>query len=77
MFTALLYSLLMEYDADECLSLTLISNFLYFKAKETYNEAICRGHTSMLLSEDDHSGDIFECNLGNLPAGETAMLTIS
>ena len=31
----------------------------------------------MLLSEDDHSGDIFECNLGNLPAGETAMLTIS
>ncbi|XP_076101131.1 von Willebrand factor A domain-containing protein 5A-like [Mytilus galloprovincialis] len=47
------------------------------KAKETYNEAISSGHTAMLLSEDDASGDIFECKLGNLPAGEMALLTIS
>ncbi|CAG2243183.1 unnamed protein product [Mytilus edulis] len=47
------------------------------KAKETYNEAISNGHTAMLLSEDDASGDIFECKLGNLPAGEMALLTIS
>ncbi|XP_052099163.1 von Willebrand factor A domain-containing protein 5A-like isoform X2 [Mytilus californianus] len=31
----------------------------------------------MLLSEDDASADIFECKLGNLPAGERALLTIS
>ena len=31
----------------------------------------------MLLSEDDSAGDIFECKLGNLPAGETAKLTMS
>ncbi|CAG2188436.1 unnamed protein product [Mytilus edulis] len=47
------------------------------KAKETYNEAISSGHTAMLLSEDDASADIFECKLGNLPAGERALLTIS
>ncbi|XP_063435543.1 von Willebrand factor A domain-containing protein 5A-like [Mytilus trossulus] len=47
------------------------------KAKETYNEAISSGHTAMLLSEDDASGDIFECKLGNLPAGEKALLTMS
>ncbi|VDI27450.1 Hypothetical predicted protein [Mytilus galloprovincialis] len=47
------------------------------KAKETYNEAISSGHTAMLLSEDDASADIFECKLGNLPAGEKALLTIS
>jgi hypothetical protein len=29
----------------------------------------------MLLSEDDTAGDIFECKIGNLPAGETALLT--
>ncbi|CAC5412219.1 unnamed protein product [Mytilus coruscus] len=47
------------------------------KAKEIYNEAISSGHTAMLLSEDDTSADIFECKLGNLPAGEWALLTIS
>lgn len=30
----------------------------------------------MLLSEDDTAGDIFECKIGNLPAGETALLTV-
>ncbi|XP_071167550.1 von Willebrand factor A domain-containing protein 5A-like [Mytilus edulis] len=47
------------------------------KAKETYIEAISSGHTAMFLSEDDASADIFECKLGNLPAGEMALLTIS
>lgn len=31
----------------------------------------------MLLAEDDNAGDIFECKLGNLPARETAILTMS
>ena len=31
----------------------------------------------MLLEEDDTAGDIFECKLGNLPGGETALLTMS
>lgn len=30
----------------------------------------------MYLAEDDHSGDVFECKLGNLPAGEMADLTM-
>ena len=46
------------------------------KAKKTYDEAIASGHTAMLLSEDDTAGDIFECKIGNLPAGETALLTM-
>jgi hypothetical protein len=31
----------------------------------------------MLLAEDDTAGDIFECRLSNLPARETAILTLS
>ena len=31
----------------------------------------------MLLAEDDTAGDILECRLSNLPARETAILTLS
>ena len=37
------------------------------EARETYNEAVSQGQTAMLLEEDDSSGDIFCCLLGNLP----------
>ncbi|XP_076104568.1 von Willebrand factor A domain-containing protein 5A-like isoform X1 [Mytilus galloprovincialis] len=47
------------------------------EARRTYDEAISHGHTAMLLEEDDTAGDIFECKLGNLPGGETALLTMS
>ncbi|CAC5422000.1 unnamed protein product [Mytilus coruscus] len=47
------------------------------QARRTYDEAISGGHTAMLLEEEDTAGDIFECKLGNLPGGETALLTMS
>ncbi|CAG2190010.1 unnamed protein product [Mytilus edulis] len=47
------------------------------EARRTYDEAVSHGHTAMLLEEDDTAGDIFECKLGNLPGGETALLTMS
>ncbi|XP_071169512.1 von Willebrand factor A domain-containing protein 5A-like isoform X2 [Mytilus edulis] len=47
------------------------------EARRTYDEAVSHGLTAMLLEEDDTAGDIFECKLGNLPGGETALLTMS
>ncbi|KAJ8311075.1 hypothetical protein KUTeg_011375 [Tegillarca granosa] len=46
------------------------------QAKETYADAIASGHTAMMMSEDDQSGDIFEVKLGNLPANTEAKLTL-
>lgn len=48
-----------------------------FQAKKTYKEAISSGHTALFISEADTAGDTFECKLGNLPAGESAVLTLS
>ncbi|XP_063434587.1 von Willebrand factor A domain-containing protein 5A-like isoform X2 [Mytilus trossulus] len=47
------------------------------EAKKTYKEAISSGHTALFMSEADTAGDTFECKLGNLPAGESAVLTLS
>ncbi|XP_076104765.1 von Willebrand factor A domain-containing protein 5A-like [Mytilus galloprovincialis] len=47
------------------------------EAKKTYKEAISSGHTALFISEADTAGDTFECKLGNLPAGESAVLTLS
>ncbi|XP_071169761.1 von Willebrand factor A domain-containing protein 5A-like [Mytilus edulis] len=47
------------------------------EAKKTYKEAISSGHTALFISEADNAGDTFECKLGNLPAGESAVLTVS
>ncbi|XP_069106666.1 von Willebrand factor A domain-containing protein 5A-like isoform X2 [Argopecten irradians] len=47
------------------------------QARETYKDALKTGHTAMLLSESDTSGDVFECKLGNLPPHGAATLTFS
>ncbi|XP_069107151.1 von Willebrand factor A domain-containing protein 5A-like isoform X1 [Argopecten irradians] len=47
------------------------------QARETYKDALKTGHTAMLLSESDTSGDVFECKLGNLPSHGAATLTFS
>ncbi|XP_061434260.1 von Willebrand factor A domain-containing protein 5A-like isoform X2 [Lethenteron reissneri] len=44
------------------------------KAKEEYDDAMSSGHTAFLLSED--RGDVFQCMLGNLGAGEGAELRV-
>ncbi|CAN0164199.1 unnamed protein product [Lampetra fluviatilis] len=44
------------------------------KAKEEYDDALSSGHTAFLLSED--RGDVFQCMLGNLGAGEGAELRV-
>ncbi|XP_061434452.1 von Willebrand factor A domain-containing protein 5A-like [Lethenteron reissneri] len=44
------------------------------KAKEEYDDAMSSGHTAFLLSED--RGDVFQCMLGNLGAGEGAELQV-
>lgn len=41
------------------------------QAREIYDDALSQGKTSLLLEEDESSGDIFRCKLGNLhPKGE-------
>lgn len=45
------------------------------QAQETYQAAVSQGLTAVYLAEDDLSGDVFECKLGNLPPRETAVLT--
>ncbi|OPL21242.1 hypothetical protein AM593_03590, partial [Mytilus galloprovincialis] len=47
------------------------------QAKITFEEATSTGQTALFLSESKYAGDIFVCRLGNLDAGETAILTIS
>lgn len=47
------------------------------EAKQTYKEAISSGHTALFFSEADTAGDTFKCKLGNLPPGESAVLTLS
>ena len=47
---------------------------LWLPAKQTYDDAVDSGHTAMLLEEDDASGDIFRCLIGNLPPGAEATI---
>ncbi|XP_060603762.1 von Willebrand factor A domain-containing protein 5A-like isoform X2 [Ruditapes philippinarum] len=46
------------------------------QAKLTYQDAIERGKTALLLKEDTSAGDIFSCMLGNLPAQSEATLVM-
>ncbi|XP_024413181.2 von Willebrand factor A domain-containing protein 5A [Desmodus rotundus] len=46
------------------------------KAHANYEEAISQGHQAFLLEEDKDSRDIFSCNVGNLPPGSKAALTL-
>ncbi|XP_069604297.1 von Willebrand factor A domain-containing protein 5A-like [Ranitomeya imitator] len=47
------------------------------EAHKTYDEAISQGHQAFLLEEDESSGDIFSCNVGNLLPGQEAEVTLS
>ncbi|KAF6083515.1 von Willebrand factor A domain containing 5A [Phyllostomus discolor] len=46
------------------------------KAHASYEEAISQGHQAFLLEENKDSRDIFSCNVGNLPPGSKAALTL-
>ncbi|XP_040275549.1 von Willebrand factor A domain-containing protein 5A-like [Bufo bufo] len=46
------------------------------QAHRTYNEAISRGQQAFLLEEDKSSADVFSCNVGNLPPGQEAEVTL-
>jgi len=52
----------------------LLLMHLWLQAKQTYDDAVDSGHTAMLLEEDDASGDIFRCLIGNLPPGAKATI---
>ncbi|XP_063427409.1 von Willebrand factor A domain-containing protein 5A-like [Mytilus trossulus] len=47
------------------------------QAKITFEEAKSTGRGAFFLSESKHAGDICVCKLGNLDAGETAVLTMA
>ncbi|XP_068128247.1 von Willebrand factor A domain-containing protein 5A-like isoform X2 [Hyperolius riggenbachi] len=47
------------------------------QARETYDEAISRGEQAFFLEQDESSGDIFSCSVGNLPPGQEAEVTLS
>jgi len=51
-----------------------VDDFIHSQAKQTYDDAVDSGHTAMLLEEDDASGDIFRCLVGNLPSGAEAAI---
>ncbi|KAM8960961.1 von Willebrand factor A domain-containing protein 5A-like [Pelodytes ibericus] len=46
------------------------------QAHKTYDEAISQGQQAFLLEEDQSSGDIFSCSVGNLLPGQEAEVTL-
>lgn len=46
------------------------------KAHANYEDAISQGHQAFLLEENKDSRDVFSCNVGNLPPGSKAALTL-
>ncbi|XP_068108635.1 von Willebrand factor A domain-containing protein 5A-like [Hyperolius riggenbachi] len=46
------------------------------EAQKIYDEAMSRGQQAFLLEEDESSGDIFSCSVGNLPPGQEAEVTL-
>ncbi|XP_069960100.1 von Willebrand factor A domain-containing protein 5A isoform X2 [Cherax quadricarinatus] len=47
------------------------------KAEKVYKEAVSAGKTAVLARQDENASDVLHLNLGNLPAGSKAELTIS
>jgi hypothetical protein len=47
------------------------------QAKETYDDAVSQGYTSVLLSQNEDSPDIFQMSIGNLPPKQSATITFS
>ena len=62
-----------------CISGVITSCILFslLQAKESYDDAIATGQSAFLLEEDDTSGDIFRCTVGNLPAKTDAQIQFS
>ena len=54
-----------------------ICDCICLQAKQTYDDEVDSGRTAMLLEEDDASGDIFRCLVGNLPPGAEAAITFA
>ncbi|KAM8960962.1 von Willebrand factor A domain-containing protein 5A-like [Pelodytes ibericus] len=46
------------------------------QSHKTYDEAISQGQQAFLLEEDQSSGDIFSCSVGNLLPGQEAEVTL-
>ncbi|XP_053304522.1 von Willebrand factor A domain-containing protein 5A-like [Spea bombifrons] len=46
------------------------------QAHKTYDEAVSQGQQAFLLEEDESSGDIFSCSVGNLLPGQEAEVTL-
>ncbi|XP_071988861.1 von Willebrand factor A domain-containing protein 5A-like isoform X5 [Engystomops pustulosus] len=46
------------------------------QAHKTYRKAISQGQQAFLLEEDESSADVFSCNVGNLPPGQEAEVTL-
>ncbi|XP_029436856.1 von Willebrand factor A domain-containing protein 5A-like isoform X2 [Rhinatrema bivittatum] len=47
------------------------------EAHQTYEDALAQGQEAFLLEEDESSGDIFSCSVGNLPPGQEAGVTLA
>ncbi|XP_030043481.1 von Willebrand factor A domain-containing protein 5A isoform X2 [Microcaecilia unicolor] len=47
------------------------------KAHQTYEDALAQGKEAFLLEEDESSGDIFSCSVGNLPPGQEAEVKLA
>ncbi|KAL2096464.1 hypothetical protein ACEWY4_008612 [Coilia grayii] len=45
-------------------------------AREEYDDALSSGHQAFLLEESDQSPDVFQLNVGSLPPGESAAITL-
>ncbi|XP_040275548.1 von Willebrand factor A domain-containing protein 5A-like [Bufo bufo] len=46
------------------------------QAHKTYDAAISQGQQAFLLEKDESSADVFSCNVGNLPPGQEAEVTL-
>lgn len=46
------------------------------QAREEYDDALSSGHQAFLLEESDQSPDVFQLNVGSLPPGESAAITL-
>ncbi|XP_062384675.1 von Willebrand factor A domain-containing protein 5A-like [Sardina pilchardus] len=46
------------------------------KAREEYDDALSSGHQAFLLEESAQSPDVFQLNVGSLPPGESAAITL-
>ncbi|XP_062408528.1 von Willebrand factor A domain-containing protein 5A-like isoform X2 [Sardina pilchardus] len=46
------------------------------KAREKYDDALSSGHQAFLLEESAQSPDVFQLNVGSLPPGESAAITL-